>query len=76
MVSFYSRKKKSLPNEIKINEIWPMVLLKFLVSGVAFFLGLPVQLYTAKTGVLNLTPVGVNRVPHPQVLTLHTRVST
>ena len=33
-------------------------------------------LYTAKTGVLNLTPVGVNRGPHPQVLTLHRRVST
>ena len=31
---------------------------------------------TAKTGVLNLTPVGVNRGPHPQVLTLHHRVST
>ena len=29
-----------------------------------------------KTGVLNLTPVGVNRGPHPQVLTLHPRVST
>ena len=33
-------------------------------------------LYTAKTGVLNLTPVGINRGPHPQVLTLHPRVST
>ena len=32
--------------------------------------------YTAKTGVLNLTPVGINRGPHPQVLTLHPRVST
>ena len=32
--------------------------------------------YTAKIGVLNLTPVGVNRGPHPQVLTLHPRVST
>ena len=31
--------------------------------------------YTAKTGVLNLTPVGVNRGTHPQVLTLHPRVS-
>ena len=34
------------------------------------------EAYTAKTGVLNLTPVGVNRGPHPQVLTLHPRVST
>ena len=32
--------------------------------------------FTAKTGVLNLTPVDVNRGPHPQVLTLHPRVST
>ena len=31
---------------------------------------------TAKTGVLNLTPVGVNRGPHSQVLKLHPRVST
>ena len=31
--------------------------------------------YTAKTGVLNLTPVGVNRGPHPQVLTLYTLYS-
>ena len=29
------------------------------------------DLYTANTGVLNLIPVGVNRGPHPQVLTLH-----
>ena len=31
--------------------------------------------YTAKTGVLNLTPVGVNRGPHPQLLTLHPSVN-
>ena len=32
-------------------------------------------MYTVyKPGVLNLTPVGVNRGPHTQVLTLHPRV--
>ena len=34
------------------------------------------QRNNAKTGVLNSTPVGVNRGPHPQVLTLHPVVST
>ena len=35
-----------------------------------------VMSHNAKTGVLNLIPVGVNRGPRPQVLTLHPRVST
>ena len=30
--------------------------------------------YTVKTGVLKMTPVGVNIGPHPQVLKLHPRV--
>ena len=29
---------------------------------------------TVKTGVLKMTPVGVNRGPHPRVLKLHPRV--
>ena len=30
--------------------------------------------YTVNTGVLKMTPVGVNRGPHSQVLKLHPRV--
>ena len=34
------------------------------------------EIYSVNTGVLNLTPVGVNTGPHPHVITLHPGVST